>query len=87
MADPYGLSIADTMKKRAAQGIDVRGVVDELNNVLNSSKKPELKPAETFVEELVERLFEKDFSNSQEMTKPLDISWTYGIISSLSSQL
>lgn len=49
MADPYGLSIADVMKKRAAEGIDVRVVVDELNTVLNSGKNPELKPAEDFV--------------------------------------
>ncbi len=49
MADPYGLSIADVMKKRAAEGVDVRVIVDELNTVLNSGKKPELKPAEDFV--------------------------------------
>lgn len=49
MADPYGLSIADVMKKRAAEGVDVRVVVDELNTVLNSGKNPELKPAEDFV--------------------------------------
>lgn len=49
MADPYGLSIADVMKKRAAEGIDVRVVADELNVVLNSAKNPELTPAEDFV--------------------------------------
>jgi len=49
MADPYGMSIADVMKKRAAEGIDVRVVVDELNTVLNSGKDPELKPSEDFV--------------------------------------
>ncbi len=49
MSDPYGLSIADVMKKRASQGVDVRVVVDELNNVLNSGKNPELMPSEKFV--------------------------------------
>lgn len=49
MTDPYGLSVADVMRKRAAEGIDVRVVVDELNTVLNSGKNPELKPAENFV--------------------------------------
>ncbi len=49
MADPYGLSIADVMKKRAAEGVDVRVIVDELNTVLNSGKNPELKPSEDFV--------------------------------------
>ena len=49
MADPYGLSVADMMRKRAAQGIDVRVVVDELNTVLNSGKNPEITPAEDFV--------------------------------------
>lgn len=49
MADPYGLSVADVMKKRAAEGVDVRVVVDELNTVLNSGKNPELKPSEDFV--------------------------------------
>ena len=49
MADPYGLSIADVMKERANEGIDVRVVVDELNTVLNSGKNPELKTSETFI--------------------------------------
>lgn len=49
MADPYGLSIADVMKKRAGEGIDVRVIVDELNTVLNSGKNPELKTSETFI--------------------------------------
>ena len=49
MADPYGLSIADVMKTRANEGIDVRVVVDELNTVLNSGKNPELKTSETFI--------------------------------------
>ena len=49
MADPYGLSIADVMKARANEGIDVRVVVDELNTVLNSGKNPELKTSETFI--------------------------------------
>ena len=49
MADPYGLSLADTMRKRAEEGIDVRVVVDELNTVLNSGKDPELTPNENFV--------------------------------------
>lgn len=49
MADPYGLSVADVMKKRAAEGVDVRVIVDELNTVLNSGKNPEIKPSEDFV--------------------------------------
>lgn len=49
MADPYGLSVADVMKSRAADGIDVRVIVDELNTVLNSGKNPELKASETFI--------------------------------------
>ncbi len=49
MADPYGLSIADVMKERANEGIDVRVVVDELNTVLNSGKNPELKTDENFI--------------------------------------
>ncbi|OUO56519.1 phospholipase D-like domain-containing protein [Candidatus Avelusimicrobium gallicola] len=49
MADPYGLSIADVMKARANEGIDVRVIVDELNTVLNSGKNPELKTSETFI--------------------------------------
>lgn len=49
MTDPYGLSLADTMRKRAEEGIDVRVVVDELNTVLNSGKDPELTPTENFV--------------------------------------
>ncbi len=49
MADPYGLSIADVMKARANEGIDVRVVVDELNTVLNSGKNPALKTSETFI--------------------------------------
>ena len=49
MADPYGLSLADIMKARANEGIDVRVVVDELNTVLNSGKNPELKTSETFI--------------------------------------
>ncbi len=49
MTDPYGLMIADLMKRRAAEGIDVRLIVDELNTVLNSSKNPELTPLEDFV--------------------------------------
>lgn len=49
MADSYGLSVADIMKKRAAEGIDVRVIADELNTVLNSSKNPEFVPPENFV--------------------------------------
>lgn len=49
MADPYGLSVADVMKSRSADGIDVRVIVDELNTVLNSGKNPELKTSETFI--------------------------------------
>lgn len=49
MADPYGLSVADVMKERAAEGIDVRVIADELNVVLNSGKNPELTPSENFV--------------------------------------
>ena len=49
MADPYGLAMADIMKKRAAEGIDVRVIVDELNTVLNSSKNPELMPLADFI--------------------------------------
>lgn len=49
MTDPYGLGLADVMKKRAAEGIDVRVITDELNTVLNSGKDPELMPSEDFV--------------------------------------
>ena len=40
-----------------------------------------------FVAELTERLFEKDFNNSQEMTAPLDLSWTHAIVNGLTNQL
>ena len=49
-ADPYGLTVADLMKKRAAEGIDVRVVLDELNVVWTSDKEPELRPEEGFVQ-------------------------------------
>lgn len=49
-ADPYGLTIADLMKKRAAEGIDVRVVLDELNVVWTSDKEPELRPEKGFVQ-------------------------------------
>lgn len=49
-ADPYGLSIADVLKKRAREGIDVRVLLDELNVVLASDKQPELKTDENFVQ-------------------------------------
>jgi cardiolipin synthase len=41
----------------------------------------------SFVSQLTERLFEKDFNNSQEMTAPLDLSWTHAIINGLTNQL
>lgn len=47
--DPYALKIADLMKARAADGINVRVLTDELNTVLNSTKTPELKVREDFV--------------------------------------
>ena len=47
--DPYGLKIADLLKVRAAEGVDVRVLTDELNTVLNSAKVPELSFKEDFV--------------------------------------
>lgn len=48
-ADPYGVKIADLLKERAAQGVDVRVLTDELNTVLNSAKQPELNYPADFV--------------------------------------
>lgn len=47
--DPYGVKMADLLKARAAQGIDVRVLTDELNTILNSTKEPELHYAADFV--------------------------------------
>ena len=47
--DPYGLKIADLLKERAADGVDVRVLTDELNTVLNSAKEPALNYPEDFV--------------------------------------
>lgn len=47
--DPYGIKIADLLKARAAAGIDVRVLTDELNTVLNSTKQPELNYPPDFV--------------------------------------
>ena len=47
--DPYGIKIADLLKARAADGIDVRVLTDELNTVLNSAKQPELNYPPDFV--------------------------------------
>jgi phosphatidylserine/phosphatidylglycerophosphate/cardiolipin synthase-like enzyme len=40
-----------------------------------------------FVQDLVTRLFEKDFENSQEMTEELDLSWSAGLVTALTNQL
>ncbi len=40
-----------------------------------------------FVSELTERLFEKDFENSEEMTEPMELAWTYFLINGLTNQL
>lgn len=47
--DPYGLKIADLLKERAADGVDVRVLTDELNTILNSAKEPELHYKADFV--------------------------------------
>ena len=47
--DPYGIKIADLLKSRAADGVDVRVLTDELNTVLNSAKQPEMNYAADFV--------------------------------------
>lgn len=49
-SDPYGLSIADRLKKKATGGTDVRVLLDELNVVLASDKRPELPAREDFVQ-------------------------------------
>ncbi len=47
-ADPYGLKIADMLRERSNDGVDVRVIVDELNTVLNSVKEPEFTPGDHF---------------------------------------
>ncbi|MBQ7907927.1 MAG: phosphatidylserine/phosphatidylglycerophosphate/cardiolipin synthase family protein [Elusimicrobiaceae bacterium] len=47
--DPYSLKIADLLKSRAADGVDVRVLTDELNSILNVTKQPELAYKEDFV--------------------------------------
>lgn len=47
--DPYGIKIADLLKARAAEGVDVRVLTDELNTVLNFTKQPELNYPPDFV--------------------------------------
>lgn len=47
--DPYGIKIADMLKARSADGIDVRVLTDELNNIVNSTRQPELAYKEDFV--------------------------------------
>lgn len=47
--DPYGIKIADLLKERAADGVDVRVLTDELNTVLNSTKQPEMNYPPDFV--------------------------------------
>lgn len=47
-ADPYGLKIADMLRERSNDGIDVRVIVDELNTILNSVKDPEFTPGDHF---------------------------------------
>ena len=47
--DPYGIKIADLLKARAAEGLDVRVLTDELNTVLNFTKQPELNYPPDFV--------------------------------------
>lgn len=47
--DPYGIKIADLLKARSADGIDVRVLTDELNTVLNSAKQPEMNYPPDFV--------------------------------------
>ncbi len=49
-ADPYGMTVADVLKKRALEDVDVRVLLDELNVVLASDKQPELKTDESFVQ-------------------------------------
>ena len=41
----------------------------------------------SFVAELEERLFEKDFTHSEEMQEERDVSWTAFIVDSLTNQL
>ena len=47
--DPYGVKIADMLKARSADGIDVRVLTDELNTIVNSTRQPELAYQEDFV--------------------------------------
>lgn len=47
--DPYGIKIADLLKTRSADGVDVRVLTDELNTVLNSAKQPEMNYPPDFV--------------------------------------
>ncbi len=47
--DPYGVKVADLLKARAADGVDVRVLTDELNSVLNYSKLPEINYPADFV--------------------------------------
>ncbi len=47
--DPYGIKIADMLKSRSADGIDVRVLTDELNTIVNSTRQPELVYKEDFV--------------------------------------
>ena len=47
--DPYSLKLADLLKARADEGIDVRVLTDELNSIVNSTRMPELAYKEDFV--------------------------------------
>ena len=61
--DPYGLKIADLLKERASDGIDVRVLTDELNTVLNSAKEPALNyPADFVMPKSIKSYLRKDSS-------------------------
>lgn len=61
--DPYGLKMADLLKERADDGIDVRVLTDELNTVLNSAKEPALNyPADFVMPKSIKSYIRKDSS-------------------------
>lgn len=59
-ADPYGLKIADMLRARSNDGIDVRVIVDELNTVLNSVKEPEFTPGDFKMPKSIDDYIEKN---------------------------
>lgn len=58
-ADAYSIKIADMLKQKSNEGVEVRVLLDELNTLLNFKKEPELAVAKDFVIQDIPNYLEK----------------------------